>query len=677
MLNSSLIQPLSIAVIGASNNLGKPGGGLVRNLLKGNFNGNVYPVNPKENVIQGLKAYNTLDQLPNTDLAILAIKAEACIASLEFLAKNKATKAFIIISAGFSEIGEEGKKLEESLKLLANKYQLAIIGPNCIGVMNTNYQAVFVSPPPPVIKKGVDFVSASGALAVFLFEPAARHGLKFGSVFTVGNSTTIGVEEVLEYWDNEFDLKKSSTLKMVYVEQIRKPDLFFKHIQSLRSKGCDVIVTKPGESEAGARAALSHTGALIGDSEAFNMLIEKAGAIQCYSREELINIACILNQKILKGNKLAIITHAGGPAVMLSDCLQKAGFSIPEIDKETRQNLLSILYPGSSATNPIDMLATANREQLVAAIDVCDKLNYIDGMIVIYGKTGMEDLFQTYKSLSDSIENAEKPVYTIMPSVNSGEKEIISFIETGKTTFFDEVVFAKALDLVWHAPKLYANKLFIPTLELEKQDGVEDKPLNEEETLKRLKWAGIPHVRTEFIYKQADISLCNNLNYPLVAKVIGILHKTEVDGVILNISTTDELTNAYNKLVAIHGAKGMLVQEMMQGTELYLGAKMHTGIGYSIHIGVGGIFLELINDISARLAPIDINEAHDMLSQLKSQKIFKGFRNMPPVSADSFAQLIHTFSNIFRQYPDIREIDLNPLIANGEHIMAVDARIIV
>ena len=464
---------------------------------------------------------------------------------------------------------------------------------------------------------------------------------------------------------------------MVYVEQIRKPDLFFKHIHSLRQKGCDVIVTKPGESEAGARAALSHTGALAGDSEAFSMLIEKAGAIRCYSREELVYIASILNQKKLTGKNIAIITHAGGPAVMLTDRLQKAGVHVPEIDKNTQKKILDILHPGSSAVNPIDMLATANREQLASIIDICNRLDYINGLIVIYGKTGMEDLFQTYKKLAESIDKSQKPVYTIMPSVNSGEEEIRKYIENGRATFFDEVVFANALDKVIHAPKAFDSELFIPVLKNTQTESTEHIVLEEEETLERLKWAGIPYTRTEIIYCESDISLCNNLNFPLVAKVLGILHKTEVDGVILNINSEKELKIAFEKLSSIPESKGMLVQEMVNGTELYLGAKMHEGIGYSVHAGVGGIFIELIRDVSARLAPIHINEAHTMLTQLKSQKVFQGFRNLPPVSAEAFAQIIHTFSNIFRQYPDIREIDLNPLMANGDQIVAVDARIIV
>jgi acetyltransferase len=675
MINNALLQPKSIAIIGASNSLEKPGGGLVHNLLNGGFQGEVFPVNPKEQEIQGLKTYNKTEDLPLCDMALLAIPAAFCVEAVEYLSKHKQTKAFIIISAGFSEMGEEGEKLEIRLKELAEERNLAIIGPNCIGVLNNHYKAVFVSPPPPVTEKGVDFVSASGALAVFLFETAAKHGLRFSNIFTVGNSTVIGVEEVLKHWDENYQSEKSSNVKMVYVEQIRKPELFFKHIHSLREKGCQVIVAKPGESEAGARAALSHTGALAGDSEAFNMLIEKAGAIRCYSREELVNIACILTQKPLKGNRLAIITHAGGPAVMLTDRLQKAGIEVPELDDASKKKILEMLYPGSSAINPIDMLATANRNQLRAVIKHCEELDYIDGSVVIYGKTGMEDLDKTYGVLSETIDEVSKPVFPVMPSINSANNEIQNYTNKAKSVFFDEVTFAGALDKVLHAPKVYQNELFIPVGNGSKE--TESKALKEEETFECLRWAGIPLVNTEFVYCQADLDQLPEMNYPVVAKVLGILHKTEVNGVVLNIENRDALEQAFECLAAIPGSNGILVQEMVKGTELYLGAKMHEGIGYSVHAGVGGIFIELIRDVAARLAPIEEEEARDMLQGLKSQKIFTGFRNMPPADANGFAQIIKAFSNIFRKYPEIREIDLNPLIANGENILAVDARIII
>lgn len=676
MINTALLDPKSIAIVGASNSLEKPGGGLVKNLLEGGYKGEIYPINPKQSEVQGLKAYNSLEELPDTDMAVMAIPADIAVQTVEFLAKNKNTKAFIIISAGFSEIGEEGKILEDKLKALVEEFKLAIIGPNCIGVINRNYKAVFVSPPPPVVEDGVDFVSASGALAVFLFEVAAKHGLRFNSIYTVGNSLDIAVEDVLKYWDESYEEGVSSDTKVVYVEQIRKPDLFFEHIQSLRRKGCQVIVLKPGDSEAGARAALSHTGAMAGDSKAIGWLIEKAGAIRCYSRVELVYMASILSQRKLKGNRIAIVTHAGGPAVMLTDALNNSGMDIPEIDEASQKQILDVLYPGSSASNPIDMLATANHEQLRFVLKHCNNLDYIDGIVVIYGKTGMEDLNVTYKTLSDTIKECNKPIYPVMPSVNTAAEEMKAFIELGNVAYIDEVIFANCLDKVVKAPEVYGDELFIPSDEFN-DESKELITLEEKEVFERLKWAGIPTVNTQILHAEEEINALTDLQYPVVAKVLGILHKTEVNGVVLNIRNFQELKKEYDRLTAIEGSTGILIQEMISGgTEIYMGAKMHPGIGYSIHVGVGGIFIELVKDISSMLAPVNLDEAKHMLSQLKAQKLFEGFRNLPAIDKDRFAQVIVAFSNMFKLYPDIAEIDLNPLIACGDKIIAVDARII-
>lgn len=675
MINEALLNPGSIAVIGASKSLEKPGGRLVLNLLEGGYTGKIYPVNPKESEIQGLKVYNLLSDLPETELAIIALAAADCVQAVQLLATTKTTKAFIIISAGFSEMGEEGKKLENSLKELAKDYKLTIIGPNCIGVMNSSYKAIFVSPLPPVIEGGVDFVSASGALAVFLFELAAKYGMRFGSVYTVGNSVDNGVEEILEYWNENFIPGRSGLVKMVYVEQIRKPVKFFSQINQLRQRGCHVLVLKPGDSEAGARAALSHTGSFAGDAQAFGWLIQKAGAIRCYSRLELVYLANILTQRELKGKNLAVITHAGGPGVMLTDQLQKSGLLVPEIESASQTRLLSLLNAGSSAKNPIDMLATANRTQLSAVVSFCDNYKSFDGAVVIYGKTGMEDLFETYRELHKSISQSQKPVYCVLPAEYSGREETECFVSLGNSIFCDEVLFAQCLEKVIHEPS--SNNPEPITVEIVNKRNLKLKTLDEVEVWERLKWGGIPKVKTCIVRSPDDISSLDTFTYPVAAKVMGILHKTEVGGVVLNIADLGQLRSAVIHLLKIDGSQGVQVQEMLTGTELYLGGKKHPGTGYSVHFGLGGIFIELMRDVASTLAPVNFEEAFELLSGLRANKIFDGFRGLPPVDKAQFARLITDFSQLFAKYPDIAEIDINPLIASPEQIVAVDARIIV
>ena len=673
MLNNALIKPESIAVVGASNNAGKPAGRLIINLLDSKYKGHIYPVNPKEKEIHGLKCYNSIKNLPDTDMAVVALHPVECVEAVKELAQKKHTRAFIVISAGFAETGEEGRKLEEYLSVLAQKYKLNIIGPNCIGVLNENYNAIFISSVPSIKKGGIDFVSASGALAVFVFEMAPKYGLTFNSIFSIGNSVQIGIEEILQYWDESFISTESGLVKVVYAEQIRKPELFFKHVHSLRKKGCFVIVLKPGESEAGERAALSHTGSMAGDKEAYRYLLQKAGAIQCYSRQEIVYLSNILSQPLLNGKNLAVITHAGGPAVMLSDQLQKEGFNIPELSMESQEKLTEVLHPGSSVHNPIDMLSTASHEQLAYTINYCNQLDTVDGMIVIYGKTGLEDLFETFTTMHKAIEKCNKPVYAVLPSVSSGNEEIKHFINLGHVVYSDEVLLAKCLGIAYNVPDISEKEIYFPA-----ESGKEkiNKILSEEEMLERLKICGIPYAHTYMATSMQELHDLKTISYPVVMKVMGILHKTEHNGVILNINNIDELIKAFKKLMGIKGATGVLIQEMLEGTELYIGAKKHPGIGWSVHAGIGGIFVELLEDKVSTLAPVDCQEAMQLLSKLKAQKLFEGFRNKTPVNREVFARLLVTFSHIFSKYPDTKEIDLNPLIANGNRIVAVDARII-
>ncbi|MBN2486090.1 MAG: acetate--CoA ligase family protein [Bacteroidales bacterium] len=675
MINETLTNPGSIAIIGASNHMDKPGGRLVYNLIGSGFKGQVYPVNPKEEEICGLKTWNSVNDLPETDLAILAVSAEACIEAATVLVNEKSVRALIVVAAGFAETGPGGKLLEDRLIAMTREKNVSVLGPNCIGLLNQNYKAIFISPPPEIFSGGADFVSASGALAIFILDLAGAFGLRFGSIFSVGNSASIGVEEVLEYWDINFTPQTSGRVKMVYVEQIRKPQKFYSHIRSLTNKGCHVIVSKPGDSLAGARAALSHTGAFAGDSKASALLIEKASAIRCYSREEMVYLACILSQKPLKGKNIAIITQAGGPAVLLSDQLEKNGLAVPELDKKSQEYFSSILIPGSSTHNPVDMLATAHREQLALVLQHCCKLDYIHGLVVIYGKTGMEDLYETFSLLSRETKNCTKPVYSVLPSSNSGKDEISSFIAEGGFAYPDEVMLGRALGILVKHTSNSENELYAAN---ERDSGIENKRVLDEKTvLNRIEHAGLCLARWVTVNSVSQAGEAANLQFPLVAKVMGILHKTEVGGVIMPINNSTGLLHAIEQLLSIEGATGVLVQEMLHGTEIFIGGKRHPGIGYSVHAGLGGIFVELAGDVSSCLAPVNFSEARTMLNRLKAQKIFTGYRNLPPVDFGAFAETIVAFSKIFSLYPDIDEIDLNPLIAKGKSIIVADARIII
>ncbi|MEF8984966.1 MAG: CoA-binding protein, partial [Bacteroidales bacterium] len=310
MINEKLINPESIVIVGGSNNIQKPGGKVLKNILDGDFSGKLYVSNPREDVVQGIKSYRNAGELPQVDLAIIAVAAKLCPDITRLLANEKGTRAFIILSAGFGEESEDGARLEHEILDIINSVNGTLIGPNCIGVLNQNYNGVFTTPIPKLEPKGVDFISGSGATAVFIMESAIPKGLKFSNVYSVGNSAQIGVEDILKYMDENFDPENSATIKLLYIESIQNPQMLLKHAASLINKGCKIAAIKAGASEAGSRAASSHTGALSSPDAAVETLFRKAGVVRCHGREELATVAGIFMHPPLKGNNLAIITHA-------------------------------------------------------------------------------------------------------------------------------------------------------------------------------------------------------------------------------------------------------------------------------------------------------------------------------------------------------------------------------
>jgi len=681
MINEKLINPDSIVVVGGSDNLFKPGGKVLKNIIEGKFAGKLYVVNPKLDKIQGIKSYRDLNDIPNTDLAILAISANLCLHAVELLVRDKQTKAFIIISAGFSESGEEGLKLEKEIGNLIESAGGCLIGPNCIGVITQSYQGVFTSPVPKLNKKACDFVSGSGATAVFIFESAMPKGLNFSSVYSVGNSAQTGVEEVLEYWDNSFDPDISSTIKLIYVESIRNPDKLLHHASSLIRKGCRIAAIKAGTTEAGSRAASSHTGAMASSDSAVEALFRKAGIVRCTGREELTTVASVFFHKKLKGKNIAIITHAGGPAVMLTDALSAGGMNIPRISGIHEDNLLAMMNQGASAINPIDMIATATNDQLDNVIEYVDKqLSMIDGMSVIFGSNGLNDMTEIYDLLHQKIRDCNKPLYPILPSVTSSSEELGYFLNKGHVNFPDEVVLGRALTKIFNTPYPAEENIFLENIDvpLVRQiiDESPDGYLEPAVIQRLLNAAHIPVVKEKVIKSKRELlAVANKTGYPLALKVVGPVHKSDVGGVTLNIKSVKHLEAEFKRMMEIKGVRAVLMQQMLSGTELFIGAKYEPRFGHIILCGLGGIFVEVLGDVSSGLAPLTFNEAESMIRSLRSYSIIRGTRGKPGINEAKFAEIIVRLSSLLRHATEIKEMDLNPLIGSPEGITVVDARI--
>ncbi len=681
MINQQLLRPDSIIVVGASNNIHKPGGALLRNLISGQYPGTLYAVNPKETEVQGVRAYPSVQEVPAADLAVLAIPAAACPDAVDVLAE-KGVKAFIILSAGFGEETHEGAQLEERILRTVNEHHAALIGPNCIGLLTTWHHSVFSQPIPQLHPQGVDLISSSGATAVFILESAVTKGLQFNSVWSVGNATQIGVEDVLQYLDEHFDSEHDSRIKLLYIESIGDPDRLLFHASSLIRKGCRIAAIKAGSSESGSRAASSHTGAIASSDSAVEALFRKAGIVRCFSREELTTVGCVFTLPELKGRNFAIVTHAGGPGVMLTDALSKGGLNVPKLEGPLVDELKAQLYPGAAVGNPIDILATGTPEHLALCLDYCEeKFEHIDAVLAIFGTPGLVTMYKMYDVLHEKMQHCRKPIFPILPSVNTAGPEVADFLAKGHVNFADEVTLGTALSRVLNAPRPANNEIELFGVDVPRIRRIidsiqEDGYIPPYQVQALLRSAGIPVV-DEFVSvkKEEVLAFARRTGFPVVAKVVGPVHKSDVGGVVLNIKTEQHLALEFDRMMQIPGATSVMVQPMLKGTELFIGAKYEEKFGHVVLCGLGGIFVEVLKDVSSGLAPLSYEEAYSMIRSLRAYKIIKGTRGQKGVNEDKFAEIIVRLSTLLRFATEIKEMDINPLLATEKNVIAVDARI--
>ncbi len=695
MINQELLAPKSIAVIGGSNNIHKPGGAMVRNILQGDYQGTLRIVNPKEDEVQGIKVFHDVRELPPTELAVLVIPAKLCPDAVDILAKEKDTKAFIIISAGFGEETKAGAEMEQRILDTCEQYGAALIGPNCIGLLNRNHHSVFTQPIPKLHPKGVDFVSGSGATAVFILESAVIKGLQFNSVWSIGNGKQIGIEDVLQYMDEHFNPDTDSHVKLLYIENISNPDKLLFHASSLIRKGCRIAAIKAGSSESGSRAASSHTGAIASSDSAVEALFRKAGIVRCHSREELTTVGCIFTLPPLTGRRFAIVTHAGGPGVMLTDALSKGGLIVPKLEGDAAEELKTKLFPGSSVANPIDILATGTPEQLGLTIDYCEKrFEDIDAIAVIYGTPGLTTLYQAYEVLHQKILECKKPIFPILPSLHTAGPEVAEFLAKGHVNFSDEVTLATALSQIMQTPppappEVQLFGVDIPKIReiISRISSTPSSPSTTSSTSfylppdtvrEILSCAGIPIVPEKVSSSKDElIAFAQKVGYPVVAKVVGPVHKSDVGGVTLNIRTPEHLALEFDRMMKIQDATAVMVQKMLKGTELFIGAKYEERFGHVVLCGLGGIFVEVLKDVQSGLAPLSAAEAYSMIHSLKGYKIIKGTRGQKGINEQKYAEIIVRLSTLLRFATEIKEMDINPLLADEQDVVAVDARILI
>jgi acyl-CoA synthetase (NDP forming) len=680
----ALFHPKSIAVIGASSDPLKPGGRVFKNIRENGYTGALWPVNPKADQILGVPVYPSIQALPEApDLAIVAIPSAHVLPAVEVLAGRK-TGALIVLTAGFGEKDAAGKQVEQQMRRIADAAGMALIGPNCSGFLTATYKGKFAGIIPSLPGQAVDFISGSGATVDYVMECGSIRGLSFGTVINLGNSVQMGVEDLLQLHDQNYG-PESARILMLYMESVKKPAKLLRHARGLVRKGCILIGIKSGATAAGERAAASHTGAMATSDTAVAALFEKAGIIRVSGRGEMIDAACVLSAAggRLKGKRVCVITDAGGPGVMLCDALARQGLELPLLQDRTRAELAKILPPESSTLNPIDALPSRTAEQIKAIIQVlgaCER-DRIDVIAVLTGDSGLSDNGPIYREISDAMRTSPIPIVPVLSSLVSCQSKIADFISGGHVYFSDEVQLGQALGIVsrWRppeeepaAPDGYDRQAIQRIL------GDQGGTLAPETVRRMLQAAGFRLPEQVEVFEQEKLAgACRQVGYPLAMKVIGPLHKTDVGGVKLGIGDAGEALSAWTELMQIKDALGVLVQPMIGGLEVILGASREGPFGHLVMFGLGGIYAEVLKDVRFALAPLSQNESLRMIRGIRSYALLRGARGESGMDQEVLADCLQRLGRLVCDFPGIKEIDLNPVKGVGTDLYAVDARIIV
>ncbi len=680
-LLDGFIAPASIAVIGASGNPGKPGGKIVENLLTKGYAGELLLINAKSPRVQGRPALASIADLPcPPDLAYIAIPARFVADALTELAGLGARRV-IVLSAGFGEMDEQGRRAEARLADIANRHGMVLLGPNCLGVTSPVHAGKFAGLLPDMRPGGVDFISGSGATVDILAEQATRRGLTFHTFVTVGNSAQTGVEDVLELYEQAHGPTSSKHI-MLYMEKIGSPTKLLRCARSLAEKGCVIMAIKSGVTESGKRAAASHTGAMAARDTAVQALFDKAGLIRVTSKLEMVDVATALHlaKGRTDGRRACVVTDAGGLGVMAVDELNRQGIQTPLLKPETRRKLARLLPPGAGLNNPLDILPTRTPEQVTRVLEIVahDEADAIDYIPVQLGDPGFTDNWPVLKAVIDAMDALPLPIFLSFPSAISSSAALSKFQAAGKCHFEDEVSMARALGRMVNRPRVSA-----PAPDPADYDGKAAARILEGATgvvppdviQKALQAAGIPLPEARIVARPADLErLDSALPLPWVMKVVGPLHKTDLGGVAF-AETVADANPIFNRLMAIDGARSVLVQEKISGPEVLMGLSREGAFGHLVAFGLGGVLAEALGDVQFGLAPLSPEEAARLIASIKGLPVLQGYRGRPGMDLDRLADLLVRVSLLGRDVPGIEEMDINPVMGVGDRLFAVDVRV--
>ncbi|MBU1077355.1 MAG: acetate--CoA ligase family protein [Spirochaetes bacterium] len=697
----SIFYPESIAVIGANKVPGTVPHDILVNILKSNFQGIVYPVSPKEKAIAGVKTYKYIVDIPDpVDLAVIVFPSSVTHMALEQCGE-KGIQSVIIISAGFKEVGEAGIRREEQIKQIAKKYKISFIGPNCLGVINTdplsNLNASFAREMPE--EGSIGFISQSGALCTAVLDYAIPKHIGFSKFVSFGNKADITEIDLLYYFMEDDKTK----VILVYLEEITDGRALMKAARDIISKSSKpILLLKSGRTSEGARAAASHTGSLAGSDVVCGAAMRQAGIIRCNTFEEMFNKAIALTyQPLPKNNRVAIITNAGGPGVLATDAAIKEGVQLAQFSEQTTELFRKSLPSTANIKNPVDVIGDARADRYNVALSGVLKDHNVDGALVILTPQSMTQIDRIAEEISLIASTNDKPVYASF----MGEAEVASGInilqkrhiphytlpEFMSSAFAGSFRFYEQLKQSYVKPGIFrdVNKKEAGLI-LNNAIKNKRKYLPEEEAVRVLKAYGLPVPENGLAVSSSDaIRIAEKIGFPIVMKVVSdqIIHKSDPGGVRLNIKNRKEVEKAYQTIIrnvskAVPDAeiKGIYIAKMAQkGEEVILGIKRDPSFGPVIMFGLGGIFVEVFRDISFRVAPLNNEEASSMIREIQAYPLLSGIRGKIKKDTGSIEECLLRLSQLAMDCPQIKELDINPLIVqeDKEGCTVADARIML
>lgn len=692
---NALFAPKSIAVIGASNRLGSVGRAVFTNVLLNQYTGTVYPVNPKDHSISGVRAYASVGDLPESvELAVVVVPATAVPSVIEDCGQ-KGVKGLIVISAGFKEVGEKGAELEQEVFDLAAKYSMRLVGPNCLGTINTDpavrLNASFASQMP--LTGSIAFASQSGALGEAVIDYAASEGIGFSKFISVGNKADVSENDVLEYLGYD----PQTRVILLYLEDIVDGRKFVDTVTRV-TETKPIIAVKAGVSPEGAKAASSHTGALAGSDEAYNAILKQSGVIRVESIIDLFDYArAFAKQPAPRGNRVAIITNGGGPGIMATDASIKYGLQISQFSESTKSKLRSGLPKEASVNNPIDLIGDAQADRYELALQALEDES-VDCALVLLTPQAMVDLKKVAETIASVGPRTGK---TLLTSI-LGLTDITPAVEVLESHNIPHYIFPESAVRALAAMHEHQRWVDRPRTEMKqfKVDSEQVKQiiskakilgltnLTQDDALRVLSLYGLPVIKTETATSSdGAVDTAKRIGFPVAMKIISpdVMHKIDVGGVKLDLNSPAGVSAAFEEIgrnVKSHvpNAKieGVLIQEFLRGgTETIIGIHRDPKFGPLLMFGLGGIYVEAYRDVSFRLAPIRTLSAENMIDQIRGSKILQGFRGQPPADTRSIAECIERLSQLSMEQPDIMELDVNPLVALEHGCRVLDARIII